>query len=692
MIPDQRNSLAVYSKPSISNSWIMKSKNSNEISTLQEKVDQASTDAEKASAIADLAWSIKYSDPARAVDLGDQALELSQSIDLGTNIPKCYLCKAMGLMHTSRFKAAEKSAQMGLSSYRELDNQAGVRHALNVIGSIYFRWGKYACALEHYLESFEIHNKLSDIPDPGILSNIGAVYLQLGDTDRALDCYTQVKVLADKVNGPADLKTAACVNMGEMYSRMGMYEDALEYLTEGYEICLRNDMKQAVAATTDDIGTAMMELGRYKEAMKNYREALSSFRALDDLKGEALVLSNMGKCCLAEGSCKAMEFYLDSLKRFRSLRDNQGTAEALIGISMVMLDLGRNDVALDKLGEAYEIAEKEGLKPQLSEIHKNLASILESEGKFDTAFEHLKLYHEVEDHLRSERVANRLRSLRVIHHVEQAREEVTKYILENIKLEKDKSNLERILSGRADQPEKDSTRQETAPETGKAPEMETRNYLELQMLIDRVSMIANELNDVLTYAAEHAEQALEDKTLSEKTKKQLQLAADSIRDGVPLTKQLLSLCSSDDSDAEVSASTPDDNVFKIDSVSKYKVGSKVLVVEDDPVVTEQLVCGLEDYGYTVMASTSLMNAKEIVSESLEDIGCIIIDIVLDDGSGIDLIRDVYEQKPLLPILAGSSYPLSQSDKDYLKKDGISLVQKPYKIDSILLKLSTILPL
>ena len=669
----------------------MNARNSNEISILEEKVNQASTDMEKAFAIADLAWSIKYSDPARAVKLGDQAIELSLSNDLETILPKCYLSKAMGLLHMSRFKAAEKSAQMGLNGYKELDNQAGVRHALNVIGSIYFRWGNYTSALEHYLESLEIHSRLSDTPDPGILSNIGAVYLQLGDTDRALDCYTQVKILADKVNGPADLKTATCVNMGEIYSRMGMYDDALEYLTEGYEICLRNDMKQAVAATTDDIGTVMMELGRYNEAMKNFREALSSFRALDDLKGEALVLSNMGKCCHAEGSGKAMEFYLDSLKRFRSLRDNQGIAEALIGISMVMLDLGRNDVALDKLGEAYEIAEKEGLKPQLSEIHKRLASILESEGKFDTAFEHLKLYHEVENYLRSERVANRLRSLRVIHHVEQARQEVTKYILQNIELEKDKRKLEKILLSRAEQSEKDIAGQEIPPEAEKKQEGGIVSEPELQMLIDHVFKIANDLNDVLSFAAEHARQVLQDETLSEKTKKHLHLAADSIRDAIPLTGQLLSLCNPEVDDMEVSESIPDDRL-KHEIVSKYKVGNKVLVVEDDPAVAEQLLASLEDYGYIVLASTTLMNAKKIISDSINDIGCIIVDIVLDDGSGIDLIRDAHELKPLLPILAGSSYPLSKGDQDYLKKDGISLVQKPYKIDSILLKLSTILPL
>lgn len=669
----------------------MNSKKSDETSILEKKVDQASNDSEKARAIADLAWSIKYSDPARAVELGDQAIELSLGTDLQTILPKCYLSKAIGLLHISRFKAAEKSAQMGLNCYRELDNPAGVRHAFNVIGSVYFRWGKYPSALEHYLESLEIHAKLSDTPDPGILSNIGAVYLQLGDTDRALDCYTQVKILTEKADGPADLRAATCINMGEIYSRMGMYDDALEYLKEGYDICLENDMKQAIASTTDNIGTAMMELGRYEEAMENFSKAISTFRSFDDLKGEALVLLNMGKCCLCEGSGKAMEFYLDSLKRFRSLRDNQGIAEALIGISLVMTDLGRNDVALDKLGEAYEIAEKDGLKAQLSEIHRNLASILEKEKKFDKAFEHLKSYYEVENFLRSERVANRLRSLKVIHHVEQAREEVTKYILQNIELEKDRTKLEKILRDRFEEQEKDSTGKDIVADTGKQIERRIDDEPELQMLIDRVCSIAVELNDVLSFAAEQAGQALEDKTLSEKTEKHLRKAADSVSDGIPLAMQLVFLCNSEDNDVEVPESSPA-HEFVTKSVSKYKIGSKVLVVEDDPEVKENLITSLEEYGYSVMASTSLMNAKEIITQSINDIGCIIVDVVLDDGSGIDLIRDAHEMKPLLPILAGNSYPLSRSDLEYLKKDGISLVQKPYRIDGILLKLSTILPL
>jgi len=669
----------------------MINQSTNDISILEKNIDEAATDAEKARAIADLAWRIKYSDPARAVELGDQAIELSRNADIETSLPKSYLSKAIGLLQMSRFEAAEGFGQKGLNSYRKLDNQAGVRHALNVIGSIYFRWGKYATALEHYLESLRIHMQLSDTPDPGILSNIGAVYLELGDTDRALECYKQVKRMSDKDDGPADLKTATCINMGEIYSRMGMYDDALECYKAGYEIGLENDMKQAIAVITDDIGTVMIELGRYGEAMKNFNESITLFRSLDDVKGEALVLSNIGKCFFTEGNGKAIEFYLKSLKKFRTLNDNQGIADVLIGISRVMTDLDRNDVALEKLGEALEVAQKVGLKPQLSEIHERLSTILENEGKFDTAYKHLKLYHELENVLRSERTANLLKSLKVIHQVEKAREETTKYILQNIELEEDRNKLEEIVRSRADELIEDSGEQECFIKTGKQLEVEPGIDRNFQMLTESVSRIAHDLNDVLTFAIEGVKQVLKDQVLSEKTKKDLRLAAASVRDAFPLIQQLISHCDSQNVEVEVSEITPDD-VLKNESVSKLITGSKVLVVEDDPEVAEHLRTTLEENGYPVMISASLQKAREIIRESLEDLGCIIVDIVLDDGSGIDLIRDVHELKPEFPVLAGSSYPLSTGDMDYLKEGGITIVQKPYKIDNILLKLSTILPL
>ncbi len=469
-----------------------------------------------------------------------------------------------------------------------------------------------------------------------------------------------------------------------------MYDDALEFLTEGYEICLENDMKQAIAATTDNIGTVLTELGRYDDAMKNFNESISIFKSLDDVKGEALVLSNMGKCSLTVSSGKAMEFYLESIKKFRSLKDNQGIAEALIGISRVMVELGRNDVALEKLGEALEVAQKVGLKPQLSQIHEILSSILENEGKYDTAFKHLKLYHEIENVLRSERADSRLRSLRVIHHVEKAREEATKYMLQNIELEEDKNKLEEMVRSRDEELTKDSSQEEFTLETGKHLEGGSGSDRKLQILTDHVSRIAQDLNSVLTYAIEGTEYVLQDKTLSEKTLKKLKTAVASIRDGFSLLKQLLSLCNSENGEAEVSECTPND-ALKNESISEFTIDRKVLVVEDEPEVAEHLMTTLEANGYPIIISDSLDKAREIIRDSLDNIGCILVNILMPDGSSLDLIREVRELKPNFPLLAGSIFPLSKQELEYLQENDIMFFQKPYKIDTLMLILSTILP-
>ncbi|MEN8209481.1 MAG: response regulator, partial [Candidatus Fermentibacteria bacterium] len=280
---------------------------------------------------------------------------------------------------------------------------------------------------------------------------------------------------------------------------------------------------------------------------------------------------------------------------------------------------------------------------------------------------------------------------RVINHTERTRKEMTTCLLRNIELEKEKDELEEVLRLSEDEHKEDGIQQEIPLETGKQQEEGTDSEEELQMLIDRVCSIANDLKDSLTFATGQVEQAIVDKTLSERTEKQLHLTIDSLRDSIPLTEQLLSLVNPENGYTEVPGSTLLD-VFTNKPVSKYKTGSRVLIVEDTQDIKELLVANLEGYGYSVVASTSFMNAKDIISKSINDIGCIIIDVVLNDGSGIDLIRAAHESKPLLPILAGSAYPLSSSDLEYLKKDGISLISKPYKIDTLLLKLSTILPL
>ncbi|MBD3278664.1 MAG: tetratricopeptide repeat protein, partial [Candidatus Aegiribacteria sp.] len=433
-----------------------------EIAELERRVEEASTASLKVQAMSDLAWKVKYSDPGRAVKLSDEAIQTATEVGLTDTLPKAYLSRALGLTHLSKFEKAESSARLALEIYSRKSQPRGSISAHNILGSIYFRWGKLSAALKHYMEAQSIFRELNNSSDPGIMSNIGGVHLQLGNTETALECYMKVDEMASGMEGPADLKTAALVNMGEIYSRMKLYDAAHDKFLAAKSIAEKNDMKQSMGAVYDNIGSVMIDLKRYDEASEYFGKALAVFETLNDTKGEALVLSNMGRCSLAAGGSKAYDYYSESLSRFRSLNDSQGVAGSLIGLSRVMSRKGADGEALSMLSEAYdyyseslfrfrslddsqgvagaliglarvmsrrgadgealsmlsealEVAGLKGLKPQLSEIHRELSSIFESKEEFEKALMHLKLHYEIENKLRSERADRRLQSLRVMN-------------------------------------------------------------------------------------------------------------------------------------------------------------------------------------------------------------------------------------------------------------------------------------
>ncbi|MBN2586075.1 MAG: tetratricopeptide repeat protein [Candidatus Fermentibacteraceae bacterium] len=657
------------------------------IDDFEKRLEDASDDREKASVLADMAWAVKYADPAAAITLADRGIALSTTSGFEGNLPKCYMSKAVGLLHMSSFKAAEAAARTGLEIYRRMENEAGIRHALNVIGSIYFRWGRYSSALENYMEALRIHEKLNNAPDPGILSNIGAVYLQIGDTEKALECYSRVHDMAEEMDGPADLKTAALINMGEIFGRMGMNDAALENLSMAGELARANDMKQAMAAIEDNTGSVMTRLEKYDEAMEHFNLSLSMFRSLEDVKGEALVLCNMGKCALLDRSGRAMEFFEESQRIFRNLNDSQGASDTLIGIARVMVSQDRKGEALGKLAEALEIAGNKGLKPQLSEIHRDLSRIFENSGDHEKALMHIQLHYGIEEQLRSERAANRLRNLRVVYQVEEARKEAALYRVRNLELEEERQRLEEKAGVPQDTDQEHCpTGADKVDETGSILDME----LELELLLERVHRVAGELVEMLTLSIEGLETVLEEGSLSPANCDRLERAVESIRGAFPLVKHLVAVKGADD-ELEGDAVLDGSAVLNYRSLGGFSTESEILVVEDDPQVAELLITAFEANGYPVSVASTIKRADEIVSGDISKIGCVFVDVLLPDGSGIDLLKRIRELDSSIPLLAGSGYPISGKDMEYLRENRIVFIQKPYNIDALMLNLSTMMP-
>ncbi len=111
-------------------------------------------------------------------------------------------------------------------------------------------------------------------------------------------------------------------------------------------------------------------------------------------------------------------------------------------------------------------------------------------------------------------------------------------------------------------------------------------------------------------------------------------------------------------------------------------GEKVLVVEDDEDVRTFLTRLLGEQGYEIKQAGSIAEALKAVDGS-DEIDLVLSDVVLPDGSGLDLVDELIKRSPDTAIVLSSGYidEKSRCGEAYAKK--IPFIQKPYSLPELL---------
>ena len=122
-------------------------------------------------------------------------------------------------------------------------------------------------------------------------------------------------------------------HQGSLLAAMKSWEEALEYFQEA-------GIDEAVANCLSSIGIINKDLGRTHEAQEYLERALSSYKKIHHVLGQAATLSNLGLVLRVEGRLReALENYNQGLELFRQLRDPEGEAAVLGNIGIIYLTL-----------------------------------------------------------------------------------------------------------------------------------------------------------------------------------------------------------------------------------------------------------------------------------------------------------------------------------------------------------------
>ena len=117
--------------------------------------------------------------------------------------------------------------------------------------------------------------------------------------------------------------------------------------------------------------------------------------------------------------------------------------------------------------------------------------------------------------------------------------------------------------------------------------------------------------------------------------------------------------------------------------------NKILVIEDEPDIRKTLEYNLSREGYEVAVSGTLQEAKKLLEPSLS---LLVLDLMLPDGSGLDLCREIKKNSLLsnIPIII-----LTAKDDEVDRVVGFELgaddyVTKPFSVRELILRVKAVL--
>jgi DNA-binding NtrC family response regulator len=113
---------------------------------------------------------------------------------------------------------------------------------------------------------------------------------------------------------------------------------------------------------------------------------------------------------------------------------------------------------------------------------------------------------------------------------------------------------------------------------------------------------------------------------------------------------------------------------------KASVSRKILIVDDEPNVTEPLELVLTDAGFTVLTADSVADGMAVLKQTPVDL--VITDLRLSDGTGIDLISHVKKEIPETEVILMTGYGSLDVTIEAIKAGAYYYLEKPYTPDRL----------
>lgn len=112
-----------------------------------------------------------------------------------------------------------------------------------------------------------------------------------------------------------------------------------------------------------------------------------------------------------------------------------------------------------------------------------------------------------------------------------------------------------------------------------------------------------------------------------------------------------------------------------------RLAKKILVVDDEPSITDSLELILGRAGFEVLTAASFAESTNILQQNQVDL--VITDLRLTDASGIDVIKHIKQHTPDIEVILMTAYGSLDVTIEAIKAGAYYYIEKPYTPDRLL---------
>ena len=365
-----------------------------ELDSLNLLVKNASTNLQKLELLSEITNFYSLRDLEMAILYAREGVTLADKTANKKWQPRFYEMK--GRIHANMLQLDSASFYFSKAEkgYRAIDDKKGQATTYFKISWVHKKRGELQEALQADLKALQLMESIDDkLGIAGANSRLSEDVLRQGRSQEALDYALKTIKICEENNFQEEI-IYAYTAAGDAAIAMGNNQQAFDYFDKALQLAIAQDFDpMSLSDFNNNRGNALKRLGKYEEALKNYKEAQRLAQESNYQNALNAVGANIGEVSLLLGNyIEALPYQLETVRLQESTHDLSNLPENYMHLSTIYEKLGNYPLALEfqkkarLMGDSIAAAESDRNMSELLtqyETGKKEATILSQTQKIE---------------------------------------------------------------------------------------------------------------------------------------------------------------------------------------------------------------------------------------------------------------------------------------------------------------------